>query len=197
MNIWTTAFHFRHYKDDVKRETVFFATISQEEMLDNIFTDWLSLSLKHSLTHFFVTGQASSQWSFIYIGVIWFTERFNIITCICYTCVRSGIFIHVLVVGTAKFISSLSSVISNRPACLKLAWTVPWVERLSGSFRWRTRNIKYLLPRKRSIAERFTLILRKILERFQTRILDPACKATQDFQSWLSKMQSKRNQMGW
>ena len=101
------------------------------------------------------------------------------------------------------FLTVIQSVISYRPGTLKLAWTVPWVERLLDSFRWRTRNIKHVLSRTRSTAERLTLILREILERFQTvglldpTILGPACKAAQDFQSWFSKMQWKRNQIRW
>ena len=81
-----------------------------------------------------------------------------------------------------------------------LAWTVPWVEKLLDTFRWRIRSIKHLLSRKRSTAERLTLILREILERPQIQgLLDPtivvaACKVAQDFQSWFFKMQWERNQ---
>lgn len=96
--------------------------------------------------------------------------------------------------------SSQSSWAADTPAYL--AWTVPWVEKSLDTFRWRTRSVKHHLSRKRSTAERLTLILQEILERPQTQgLLDPtivvaAYKAAQDFQSWFFKMQWERNQTG-
>ena len=209
MNLWTAAFHCCHYKGDVKKKTAFFsrpAYLMRQCLITHSLIDcrwnwnvhWHRFFYNRSSKFAIKRLDAVSYWSNM---VHW---AFNIITCICYTCVCSGIFIHVLIVGATKFISSVSSVICNRPVSLKLAWTVPWVVKLLDSFHWRTRNIKHVLSRTRSTAQRLTQILREILERFLTTdlldstILGPACKAAQDFQSWFTKMQCrKRNQMGW
>lgn len=194
-------------KGDVKKETVFLIRdhISWKtawySLIDVVVTGTFINTLFYTRSSKFAIKRLDAEF---HTGVIWFTERFNIITYMLYVLALRHIHSRVdYIVGTAKLISSLLSVISNRPASLKLAWTALWVERLLDSFRCRIRNIKDVLWRKRSTAERLTLILREILERFQTTdllhptVLGPACKVAQDFQSWFSKMQWKRNQMGW